>query len=111
MSRQLAADTAVPSATYQPMQRLVAGDRIVIESGGRRHEVVVLDVQQRGDRIEYTTADPRYSARRSSSRPSATASAAVRLRCRTTRRPRSTRRCSPRMGSVSSTGSVTGCES
>ncbi|MBM4711076.1 hypothetical protein GS928_25085 [Rhodococcus hoagii] len=63
MIRRLAEFAAVPSATYQPMQRLVAGDRIVIESGGRRHEVVVLDVQQRGDRIEYTTADPRYSAR------------------------------------------------
>ncbi|NKU91702.1 hypothetical protein [Prescottella equi] len=60
---QHAADMAVPSASYQPMQRLVAGDRIVIESEGRRHEVVVLDVQQRGDRIEYTTADPRFSAR------------------------------------------------
>lgn len=63
MIRQLTADTAVPSTTYQPMQRLVAGDRVVIESEGRRHEVVVLDVQERGDEIEYTTADPRYSAR------------------------------------------------
>jgi len=63
--RRLAADTAVPSATYQPMQRLVAGDRVVIESEGRRHEVVVVSdpVQHPDGRIEYTTEDPRYSAR------------------------------------------------
>lgn len=63
--RQLAADIAVPTTTYQPMQRLVAGDRIGIESEGRRHEVVVVSdpVPHPDGRIEYTTEDPRYSAR------------------------------------------------
>ncbi|NKS12572.1 hypothetical protein GS580_16670 [Rhodococcus hoagii] len=62
--RRLAEFAAVPRATYQPMQHLLVGDRVVIESDGRRQEVVVVSdpVQHPDGRIEYTTADPRYSA-------------------------------------------------
>ncbi|NKR30669.1 hypothetical protein GS538_11870 [Rhodococcus hoagii] len=65
MVRRLAEFAAVPRATYQPMQHLLVGDRVVIESGGRRQEVVVVSdpVQHPDGRIEYTTADPRFSAR------------------------------------------------
>ncbi|EOM77281.1 hypothetical protein DW322_00845 [Rhodococcus rhodnii] len=48
--------------TFVPMGRLVAGDRIVIEIGGRLREAVVVDVVERGGEVEFVTEDPSYSS-------------------------------------------------